>query len=133
MSTIPFIVGQWVRGESFYGRRELLAEILDGRRDRLWLLGSRRIGKTSLLRQLEHLTVSGDRGFFPLFWDFQGAEGPEELQFELRDALLDAEDRLRELGIGAPAGDGGDLFADLEALRRDSPPALSWGRGAGGR
>ncbi len=129
MSTLPFVVGQWVRGEDFYGRRELLAEILHGDRDRLWLLGTRRIGKTSLLRQLEHLTREQEGGFFPLFWDFQGAESPEELSFELGDALLDAEDRLGSLGIrldevagsglpgsGLPAE---DLFAGLELLRRE--------------
>jgi len=27
---IPYVVGQWVRGERFYGRDHLITEILDG-------------------------------------------------------------------------------------------------------
>ena len=34
---------------------ELIGEILDGPRNGLWLLGTRRVGKTSLLKQLEHI------------------------------------------------------------------------------
>ena len=52
-SIIPYVVGQWVRGDRFYGRQAHLQEILEGPRESLWLLGTRRIGKTSLLRQLE--------------------------------------------------------------------------------
>ncbi len=118
MSAAPFVVGQWVRGEEFYGRRALIAEILGGERDRLWIVGARRIGKTSLLKQLERLAVSRQPGLFPLFWDFQGAESPEELAFELGDALLDAEDRLSELGIGAGEVEAGDPAATLDGLRR---------------
>ena len=31
--TTPFVVGGWVRGPHFYGRRTQIAEILDGQRD----------------------------------------------------------------------------------------------------
>jgi hypothetical protein len=48
----PFVVGGWVRGERFFGRRDLLHEILEGERAFVWVLGTRRIGKTSLLKQL---------------------------------------------------------------------------------
>ena len=57
----PYVVGQWVRGERFYGRSSLIDEILDGPRNSLWVLGTRRIGKTSLLKQLEYLTSSDGR------------------------------------------------------------------------
>ena len=46
----PYVVGQWVRGPRFYGRVSQIEEILDGPRNSLWVLGTRRIGKTSLLR-----------------------------------------------------------------------------------
>lgn len=114
----PYVVGQWVRGPRFYGRVSQIEEILDGPRNSLWVLGTRRIGKTSLLKQLEHLTASGDRGFVPLFWDFQGADNPEELRLTFSDALLDAEDRLEAIGITVDEIDGGDLFASMGALRR---------------
>ena len=75
----PYVVGQWVRGERFYGRSALIDEILDGPRNSLWVLGTRRIGKTSLLKQLEHLTSTERREYLPIFWDFQGADDPQEL------------------------------------------------------
>ena len=75
MPPSAFVVGQWVRGAKFYGRRALLDEILEGPRNSIWLLGTRRIGKTSMLKQLEFLTADPEKsGFCPIFWDFQGAE-----------------------------------------------------------
>lgn len=122
-SSIPFVVGQWVRGERFYGRAEQLSEILDGHRNSLWLLGTRRVGKTSLLKQLEHLTASEpERGYFPLFWDFQGSEDPEELHLDFQDSLLDAEERLEEIGIDIGDVAADNLFVSLGKLRRKLRP-----------
>jgi serine/threonine-protein kinase len=116
---VPFVIGQWVRGERFYGRRELLAEILDGPRDALWVLGARRIGKTSLLKQLELLSwAESPRRYFPLFWDLQGVENVAELREGFTDAVLDAEERLDELGIGVAELEALDLFASMGHLRR---------------
>ena len=116
--TIPYVVGQWVRGTGFYGRREVLSEILEGPRESLWLLGTRRIGKTSLLKELEHRTSVETSGFLPLFWDLQGADDPGELHLSFHDALLDAEESLETLGINLAAMDPQDLFASLGRLRR---------------
>ncbi len=116
---VPFVVGQWVRGERFYGRSAQIAEILDGNRNWLWLLGTRRVGKTSLLKQLEHLTESSpEGGYFPVFWDLQGAESPEELHQDFADALLDTEERLERLGIDVDDVMADNLFASLSRLRR---------------
>ena len=117
-SVIPYVVGQWVRGERFYGRAAQLSEVLEGPRESLWLLGTRRIGKTSVLKQLEHLTSSGESGLVPLFWDLQGADELEELHLSFHDALLDAEERLGALGVDVSAMDPGDLFSSLGRLRR---------------
>ena len=116
--TNPYVVGQWVRGERFYGRSSLIDEILDGPRNSLWVLGTRRIGKTSLLKQLEHLTSSNGHGYVPIFWDFQGADNPGELSLTFSDALLDAEDRLDAIGIEVSDFEGEDLFASMGTLRR---------------
>lgn len=119
MTSVPYVVGQWVRGERFYGRSAQLEEILDGPRNSLWLLGTRRVGKTSLLKQLEYLTAEApERGYFSLFWDFQGSEDPAELHLEFGDALLDAEERLRALGIDLAEVEAEDLFVSLGRLRR---------------
>src|SRR6185436_11728404 len=41
VSSTPYAVGQWVRGERFHGRSSEIAEILDGPRNGVWLLGTR--------------------------------------------------------------------------------------------
>ena len=119
MSSVPYIVGQWVRGRGFYGRERLINEVLEGPRNALWVLGTRRIGKTSLLKQLEQLTASAERpDFFPVFWDFQGAENARELHLNFNDALLDAEERLESLDLTAEQIETDDLFSSLGRLRR---------------
>ena len=118
-AAIPFIVGQWVRGASFYGRQSEIAEILEGPRDRLWLLGTHRIGKTSLLKQLELVTIeSPDKGYLPLFWDLQGSETVDELSFTFSESILDAERRLLAAGIDPGELAAADLFESLDRLRR---------------
>jgi hypothetical protein len=114
----PYVVGQWVRGERFYGRSALIDEILNGPRNSLWVLGTRRIGKTSLLKQLEHLSASDSSAYVPIFWDFQGADDPNELALTFADALLDAEDRLEEFGLAVSNLEDEDLFASMAKLRR---------------
>ena len=116
---VPYVVGQWVRGERFYGRAAQLREILDGPRNCLWLLGTRRIGKTSLLKQVEVIaSISPDLKYFPLFWDFQGAETAEELHENFIDALLDTDERLTHLGLNSDNIEGKDLFESLDRVRR---------------
>ena len=117
---IPYVVGQWVRAERFYGRAAQIAEILEGPRNCIWLLGTRRIGKTSLLKQLEYISDTfADRRYFPLFWDFQGAATPGELHMNFTDGLLDAEERLQRIGIAVSEVEADDLFVSLERLRRE--------------
>jgi len=116
---IPYVVGQWVRGDRFYGRAAQIEEILEGHRNCIWLLGTRRIGKTSLLKQIEYIAESSpDRRYLPLFWDFQGAETPEEFNLNFADALLDAEERLARIGIALEDVEADDLFVSLKQLRR---------------
>ena len=120
MPITPYVVGQWVREERFYGRTGLLEEILEGNRNCLWILGTRRIGKTSILKQLEHLAASSPAPrYFPLFWDFQGSQEEEDLHQGFRDALLDGIDRLEALGIPLAEIENDDLFASMTRLRRE--------------
>jgi hypothetical protein len=118
LPVIPFVVGQWVRGERFYGRAAQIAEVLEGHRNCIWLLGTRRIGKTSLLKQIELIAGnSTDPQYFPIFWDFQGADTPEELHLNFNDALLEAEERLDRIGIALEDVEAEDLFVSLDRLR----------------
>lgn len=119
MMAVPFVVGQWVRGDRFYGRQSQIAEILEGPRDAIWLLGTRRIGKTSLLKQIEYIAATAtEPRYFPVFWDFQGAEVSAELHANFAEALLDADERLERLGIGLEDVEADDLFVSIGRLRR---------------
>jgi len=121
---VPFVIGQWVSGARFYGREAHLSRLLDGQESWQWVAGLRRIGKTSLLKQLEHLVAaqfsegSNAPRCLPLFWDLQGVGGVEELGLAFAEALLDAEEVLERLGIAAQEVEDGDLFASLEKLAR---------------
>jgi DNA-binding winged helix-turn-helix (wHTH) protein len=116
---VPYVVGQWVRGERFYGRSAELAEVLDAHRRTAWVLGTRRVGKTSFLRQLELITESDPSfGVFPLYWDLQGCGDPDELHLSLEDALLDVEQRLDRAGLSTALLDADDVFGVLSKLRQ---------------
>ncbi len=49
----PYTVGNPVLKTDFYGRKELIENLLDEHRQLIYLMGTRRSGKTSLLHQLE--------------------------------------------------------------------------------
>jgi len=119
LPSIPYVIGQWVRGDRFYGRAAQIEEILQGHRNCIWLLGTRRVGKTSLLKQIEHIAeTSPEQRYLPVFWDLQGAETPEELHLNFSDALLDADERLARIGIVLEDVEADDLFVSLNKLRR---------------
>jgi len=114
-----YVVGQWVRAEGFYGRGAQLTEVLDGPRNGFWVVGTRRRGKTSFLKQLEHVAISQPaRGLVPVFWDLQGIDDLDELAFSLEEALADAEPRLVEAGFTLAEIVGPDVFRMLGTLRR---------------
>ncbi len=95
----PYIVGQPVKGERFYGREELIREILESQRDCYCILASRRYGKTSLLRQLEYLTDTTASPYLSLFWDLQGCRNEEDLRRGLLRGMIEARQRLRAVGL----------------------------------
>jgi hypothetical protein len=113
---IPYVVGQWVRGERFYGRSALLGKLCSDARRLTWVAGTRRIGKTSLLKELERLTCGRGHPLVPLYWDLQGADTPDELSATFGDAVLDAGDTLSGLGLDPDRLATLDLFTAVERL-----------------
>ena len=113
---IPFVIGQWVCGPRFYGREAEIKELLGSRERWLWIAGLRRIGKTSLLKQLDHLAAKEEGKILPLFWDLQGAGGLDDLALTFTDALLDAEEMMARQGITLDEVEDSDLFASLDKL-----------------
>ena len=88
----PFIAGSWVRGEDFFGRADLIREALDGERHSLWVLGGRRLGKTSLLKELEYrVQRSRETPFVALYWDLQGSGDARGLAEALLSSVEDSE------------------------------------------
>ncbi len=67
---IRYILGSPVRGEDFYNRKPQLQTIMDG--GWTWVCGQRRIGKTSLLFQLEE--KASKRSSLPFFFDLTTLE-----------------------------------------------------------
>ncbi len=115
---IPYIVGRWVNDRHHYGRHRLFTYLLDTPDAALWIVGARRIGKTSLLRQLEFLTRADTSGYVPLFWDMQGCENSGDLSMELYMALEDAEHHFTPFGIELGSLEGQDALVILRRLTR---------------
>lgn len=86
----PYRVGSWVVGTEFYNRGNLLPDILTGPVDSLWIIGNRRIGKTSLLRAVEHQAANSDQ-YLALFWDMQGDTSEAQLIESLLEAVENAQ------------------------------------------
>jgi hypothetical protein len=104
----PFIAGSWVRGEDFFGRGSLVREVLEGERHSLWVLGGRRLGKTSLLKEIElRVQKSRDTPFVALYWDLQGSGDARGLADTLLASVEDAEPFRRATDV---------LVEDLESL-----------------
>ncbi len=98
----PFIAGSWVRGDNFFGRGDVLREVLDGQRHALWIVGPRRLGKTSLLKQLEYLAqTSAQSPYVPLYWDLQGSADARGLADGFLGSVEDSEAFRRATDVAA--------------------------------
>jgi GTP pyrophosphokinase len=106
----------------FFGRndeRERIVECLRTNQPSIWLVGQKRVGKTSLLLHLSEHELP-DRGFAPVFVDFQLMDHPARVDifFELANAVytrLSGDVQLESLG--APlrslfSGDPGNQLID---------------------
>jgi AAA domain-containing protein len=113
----PFIAGSWVRADNFFGRSAILREILEGERDSLWVVGARRLGKTSLLKELEYrVQQSRDSPFAALYWDLQGSADARGLADGLLGSVEDSEAFRRATDLSVEDLEGmavGDMLATL--------------------
>ncbi len=115
---IPYVVGRWVNDRSHYGRHRLFSHLLNTPDTATWIVGARRIGKTSLLRQMELLADRAGGPLTPLFWDMQGCESSGDLSSELFLAIEDSEQRLAVTGLNIAELEGMDALAILRRLSR---------------
>ena len=115
----PFIAGSWVRGDNFFGRSDILRDILEGARDSLWVVGARRLGKTSLLKELERrVQSSAQTPFVPLYWDLQGSADARGLADNLLGSVEDSEAFRRATDIGVEDLEGLPVSDMLTTLIR---------------
>ncbi len=92
MQESPYIVSNWVGGERFYGRAELCRLLMSTPERCIYLAGTRRVGKTSLLLRLaEELRPHA------VYCDLMRAAGSEYLDEERLIALM-----RRQLAAQAP-------------------------------
>lgn len=121
----PFIAGNWVRGNNFFGRQHLINEILEGNRNYFWVAGTRRFGKTSLLKQIEWLTTEGEyvAKFISLFWDMQGSQDVNGLKEALLESVEDAQERFSDIGVNIEELENRNVFDILRTLRRKAKEA----------
>ncbi len=119
MTRNPYIVGRWLQGKEHYGRQRLIDYLLTVRDPAIWVVGTRRMGKTSLLRQLEWLTSrDATAPYVPLFWDLQGCECADDLDYELFVAVEDVADRFTPLGVDVDGLYGMDASRIIRTLQR---------------
>lgn len=87
----PYVTGgKWVTGSRFYGRERLIEIVLHGPDDNLWLIGNRRVGKTSLLKEIARRTVTSQR-YLPLYWDMSASHTEADFVDKLHEAIEDAQ------------------------------------------
>jgi hypothetical protein len=111
----PYVVGRWVSGDRFYGRERLIDELLHGFENCFWVIGNRRIGKTSLLKQLEHL-CQDSASYVSLYWSIEGCSSMEDLG----GALVDAVDEIAEEGLDGLLLTGQEVTDVLRTLSRET-------------
>jgi len=117
----PFIAGSWVRGENFFGRQTLLREVLEGERDSLWIVGARRLGKTSLLKELENrVQLSPQTPWTALYWDLEGSADARGLAESLLWAVEDSESFRRATAVAVEDVEGLSVTELLSFLVRKS-------------
>jgi AAA domain len=115
----PFIAGSWVRAENFFGRSGILRDVLEGERDSIWVVGARRLGKTSLLKELEHRASQNPQTpFVPLYWDLQGSADARGLADGLLGSVEDSESFRRATDIAVEDLEGHSVADMLTTLVR---------------
>ena len=115
----PYSVGRWLRGPDHYGREQLLEYLISAEDPAIWVVGTRRMGKTSMLRQLEWLlTRQEGASAVPLFWDLQGSETKDDFDYELFLAVEDEMPRFQAYGVDVSALYNQDAIQILRTLQR---------------
>ena len=116
---MTFVINRWVRGEDFFGRESLLNALRDGIGKPHWILGNRRVGKTSLLRQIVWLCRQGTWSqTHAMYWDLQGAGTVAGLKDSFLESLEDQPDIAQRLDLDVDDLEDQDFGQILGKFRR---------------
>ncbi len=113
----PYVIGAYVTGRKHYGRQEMIQYLLNGESCAYWVIGNRRMGKTSLLRQLETVALGSDR-YVPIYWDLQGSDSFAQLGRYFADCIGDSASRFQGSGLDASELRQENLLTSLTSLKR---------------
>jgi hypothetical protein len=111
----PYVVGGWVVGGHYYGNARLRRNLLSGPNDYVWVIGTRRVGKTSLLRQL---ALQAKTEYIPIYWDMQGCQTEFDLSQELFYAIEDQRKLFAKLDYMISPLEGADIGKLLRSIAR---------------
>jgi len=114
MTDSPYIISNWVKDEHFYGRAEQCALLSTPHERCVYLVGTRRIGKTSLL-----LRLAGQLAPHAVYCDLMRAGGGTSLD-EARMVML------MRRQLGAQAARSPQLEASRAAWDRTDTSLSSW-------
>ncbi len=112
----PYTVGGPVRGRHFYGRAALIKALLEGNDRAAWVIGNRRIGKTSLLCRLEEL--GNQNGHVAFHITMEGSDTQADLAQNFIDDMDDGDDRLERLGLAIADLEGKSVPSLMRLLDR---------------
>lgn len=115
-----FSAGRPVKGELFYGREKELKEmlILIENMQPIALISQRRMGKTTILKNLED--VLPDEGFIPVYVDCWETNSIEELSETLIENCISSSFRItkeKELYLRTKRFFGGKLSSMIDSVR----------------
>ncbi len=112
----PYVTGPYVVGRKHYGRQTLVDYLLHGTTPAYWIVGTQRVGKTSLLR---HLAWTAPKDHcVPVWWDMQGCDTFRQLGEVFADAVNDCSEQLRDLDPALGSSIDDDVLASLPRLVR---------------
>ncbi len=115
----PYTVVRPMRGSEHYGRKKLIEYLLTVQDSATWVVGTHRMGKTSLLRQVEWSILQGKNvTYVPLYWDIRACESAEDLANALFSSINDEADRFRSFGIDQLSFHNADIIHSLQYLQQ---------------
>jgi len=103
-----------IYGENFYGRKELIDDILNSEGRMILILGSRRIGKTSLLKQIEY--IANPSSYIAIYLPLDIIYSPDDFARMLGVSFIPKRESFEQMGFDIEDFRDENLFHNLMIL-----------------